>query len=375
MIIARLVLALAAITATTAVPAHAAGLAAGPAAKTLTVVADRTGSGTITLSTDSVINADALNASPDIAIEGRGRLIGVLLNRLGEGDQPSLLVYRTNLCAAPACAEAFPEDALEFVTGAPFTRADDGTGSLTLPAGTYAVTAVADGAPVTVTLALDGLSEATTLRPSGAASVQYDALDPTVLPAGAPAGLVYSAGSTYETQRPSYIAFARTNETVAGGAAQADGTCLYTDGPPPGDLYTQFCPAIDGSDRVNGGGVQTVQDPNGLRLGAYGAFGPYPADDRFTVGQYVDSAVPIRNVFALQVVVEFGVAPPLNDTAAAAEPSGTGPSGAAQAQPMPRTASQLPATGGRGATHAAAVLLLSAGLLLVRRRAAPALPL
>lgn len=352
-----------AVALVTAVPVQPAAAADS----TLTVAADKTGSTTFVLTRDSVVSVEGVKTSEQVEIRGRGRLFGVLLNRLGDGDQPSLLAYRTNLCKEPGCMEAAPDDFLEYVTGTG-AQADDGTDKVALPAGTYAVTAFTDGAPMTATLILAGLDQATTLRPTGPAAVRYNTLDTALLPAGAPAGLAYSAGSTYATTRPSYAAYVYTSETVAGGAAQSDGACYYSDGPPLGGIYTNNCPAIDGSDRVSSGGFQLVQTTDGLRLGGYGAFGLLPADPRFSLGQYIYSALPIRNVFALQVLVEYGVAPTSAPAGRVAAPSPGAPAPSRPESARPQAApQQLPATGGGPAVLAPLLLLLAWALLIWRR--------
>lgn len=332
------------------------------AAPTLTVTATRPGATVVTLTRDSTVTTDAGSASGEVAVTRRGRLLGVLLNRLGEGTQPSLLAYRANLCASPGCAPALPDDSVEHVSGSGFSPTPDGTGSvMVLPAGTYAVTAFTDGAPVTAVLSLGGLTRNLAVRPVAPAAVRYDTLPTAFLPAGAPVGLAYSAGSTYATLRPSYTAFVRTDETVAAGAAQVDGECYYSDGPPAAGLYVQSCPAADGSERAGTSAVQTVQDPRALRLGSYGSFGPLPPDAVFSVGQYVYSAVPLREVVALQVVVEF-------PDARAAAPGAARPVTARPAvsveQPPGRA---LAATGGSAPPIA---VLLVAAVLAVRRRLA-----
>ena len=341
-----------------------AARAEAAAAPTLTVTAVRSGSTVVTLERDSTVRTDAESASGEIAVAGRGRLLGVLLNRLGPGAQPSLLAYRANLCATPGCTP-LPDDAVEHVSGSGFSPTPDGTGStMVLPAGTYAVTAFTDGAPLTAVLSLSGLARSLAVRPTSPAAVRYDTLPTAFVPVDAPAGLAYSAGSTYATRRPSYTAFVRTDETVAAGAAQVDGECYYSDGPPPAGLYVQSCPAVDGSERVGTSAVQTVQDPRPLRLGAYGALGPLPPDTAFSVGQYVYSAVPLRDVFALQVVVELP-----DGRAAAAGP-------ARPVTPRPATAVEQPpgealATTGAGAPPTAVLLVGAAlGLVVVRRRLA-----
>ncbi|MDQ3952737.1 MAG: hypothetical protein M3279_07230 [Actinomycetota bacterium] len=96
----------------------------------------------------------------DIRIQGAGRIAGFVLTETPVDDleREFVMAARTSLCETPGCTS---NDVYEFVAGPP-----PGTADIMLEPGRYLLYLLADGAPVSVTLRLQGVRGATEVRPS-----------------------------------------------------------------------------------------------------------------------------------------------------------------------------------------------------------------
>lgn len=99
----------------------------------------------IYLDNPSKVSIDGAMRSDQIKVAGRGRVVGVVLERVGAGPDAVLIALNYNACGTRACE---PLQVSEYVDGTQATTtAEDGSRTVRLPAGRYRVVLVADGAP------------------------------------------------------------------------------------------------------------------------------------------------------------------------------------------------------------------------------------
>lgn len=118
--------------------------------------------------------------NPDVAVSGRGRVIGLVLTKMEDkrhGDErATLVVTRYGMCRGRACVPG-PQPVKDVVAYGENTQTADDLSRIDLPAGIYGLYLITDGAPVTVSLRLHGLSGTRDLAPTRPASVtQIEAL-------------------------------------------------------------------------------------------------------------------------------------------------------------------------------------------------------
>lgn len=166
-------------------------------------------------------------------ITGDGRLVALYL--MHEEDWAVrkngayLAVERFGWCAERACS---PDPFASTSGGARTSR--DGT----LPAGTYRLFLIADGAPASVTIELRGLSGATRLRPRFEAEHELRTLEPREPVEGV--GPFYSAGAEKPFDGPG-ISFLGHYFDPDGPGAATFGYCVYRKDA-PGDPATAYLP-------------------------------------------------------------------------------------------------------------------------------------
>lgn len=108
--------------------------------------------------------------SPNIDVSSaRGRLAGFTITaaRPTTPEPPTLVAMQVGMCSQQGCRPTAPNKFTEYATayrGLPRKTLEGNTQQVTLPAGDYIVRAVTDGAPVQMTLRLQGLSGKTAVR-------------------------------------------------------------------------------------------------------------------------------------------------------------------------------------------------------------------
>lgn len=274
--------------------------------RTLTVQGSRSAETRITIHRASTVISDGSFQSEQVAITGRGRAAGVVLERLGGGPDAVLAALNYNACGTKGCK---PIAVFEYVDG---TRSgppsDAGDNKISLPAGTYRVVLVADGAPVKVRLKLSGLDESVTVHPrreSGTAFHKITDITETRLPAG----FTYSGGRTYPpTSGGAFIGLQELYRTTPGAASVA-GTCVIYGEAPPANAYAPGCPTGDRtSDRQELIAVSTAPGVQETIVVAYGATA-VPKDQLTNIGAYLVSAVPVLDSNVTQIEVPLNRAP------------------------------------------------------------------
>lgn len=111
-------------------------------------------------------------ANPDVTIDGGGRMAGIVLSQGDPGDlnRPFVMAARSSFCASAGCTSG---DSHQFVIGEMPTTNDFEWA--VLKPGRYLLYLVTDGAPVSVTLKLHGLSGKSKLVPATPVDAQVNA--------------------------------------------------------------------------------------------------------------------------------------------------------------------------------------------------------
>lgn len=158
-------------------------------AGTTRISGETTASTIVTLSRPVVVERDALDES--VRVSGTGPLAGAILRQ--DARRPAeLMALSIDPCSAPPCNQR--RGAWNDVS-APGSH---GRKQVVLPAGRYFLYFIAEGGAAQVTLRLDGLGGATSLRPTRHAGADFDELDEL---GGGPAGPAYRAAGAFELAR------------------------------------------------------------------------------------------------------------------------------------------------------------------------------
>ena len=192
----------------------------------------------VTLAGVNVISGDAITGMPvripaptsiegdpftndDVSYSGRGRVVGLALVQEGESrrDAFEVVSVRWSFCGEPGCRPD-PMDVSEITT------TSDWRGKRwEIPAGDYRLYLVADGAPVEVTLQLEGLEGVTSLRPSDRVGGRIAAPTATV---PEPTGhLFLGRARPVRMPAPGLLIDGHTTGFVLGPSVTAQGSCLW----------------------------------------------------------------------------------------------------------------------------------------------------
>ncbi len=301
----------AALAAIGLVTAGAAVPGAASATATSTPVLTVTGSTpvyrTLSLTRPSVLTF-AGGETPQVQVSGNGRVVGVVLRRLGTGTQPQISVFTDNSCLGRACRpNRVDEIPSELAIGNPRAPRADGY-TVTLPAGRYNATLVTDGAPVTARLRLSGLSASTTLRPTTPVKAPFY---PIAGVTPEQPGHVYSTGGrTYSFAGPSVLVDRSLYRSRIGGLMNP-GACLILGQAPPNNLFLPGCPTLHPSDDRFGVTSQQTAAPEQLTSSQRGGLTglvsvtPKAAPVTLTAGSYVISTTPLISSNRLQLAIRL----------------------------------------------------------------------
>lgn len=154
--------------------ASAAAQASPPALSGVTRVAARTTSATWVTIPDEVRIARRLGPNPDVSIEGGGRMAGVVLTEpdLADRNRLFMMAGRASFCDSPGCAS---DDTYQFSVANVPTKTPEW---IVIPPGRYLLYVFTDGAPVSVTLRLHGLSGKSKLLPGTPVDAEFHAPTP-----------------------------------------------------------------------------------------------------------------------------------------------------------------------------------------------------
>ncbi|MHB8510529.1 MAG: hypothetical protein ACYDGR_18120, partial [Candidatus Dormibacteria bacterium] len=175
-------------------------------------------------------------------VSGNGRWPAFALR----GRDRSLIAWGYNLCWTVACKPSYPLYSARDVgtytepLGKDYT-VSPGTTAMDLPAGDYQLYLMADGAPVTVSLPLAGLTGSTVLHPRHPTRMDLRTITPTLEQGIPPAGLAYSGGGTGDLLTDWGFAFGMIALHPTSASNGTVGNCLIQ-GDAPGQVYTPGCP-------------------------------------------------------------------------------------------------------------------------------------
>lgn len=175
----------------------------------------------VTVSGEGSFDDLSVQQNPDISVTGRGRVVGLVLTQAvtadpRKADTATLAFLSYGMCTGRACAPDQPAQAT-LAYGRKVTHDDDTT--IHLPAGTYRLYLVTDGAPVTARLRLHGLSGTSRLTPTDPTSATVVETTPDA------SGTQFVSG---EFQRLPRAGFAAVSELVRSkvGSSISGGWCL-----------------------------------------------------------------------------------------------------------------------------------------------------
>ena len=231
------VLLLALLASSSRVPAAAAG--SSPLKGQNVISGNRTKLMQVVLPADVDMPTRRLGRTVDIAGAGRAAGFALIARRPVDGVRHLYSVVRAGFCGVEACAPGATERA-SFLFFDGDERTDDAT--IELPAGDYLLYVIADGAPVTVTLRLPGLTGQARMRPATVAD--FEVTEPTVSAHETHSSTVYSNGDSFDMSGPESFSFnALRIQAAAWGGGQI-GHCIYDEDPPPAPAaFAPGCPA------------------------------------------------------------------------------------------------------------------------------------
>jgi len=264
--------------------AHAAGSKpAGPATRepllagTTILRGDHTAHLKVRLPRSATLRYDSPTFySPAIAERGGGRFVGVMLTRLrvnGTGQwfaQVRVTGCGTKNCVPGSPGKPDPVDGQQIANavGFPETNGVSEFHQLTFPAGEYDLTLVADSAPVTVTITLNGLRGTTTLHPQAAQWASTQSVNPTFLPTALAPTELSAGGHAYVPTSLGVVVFAISYRFTVMTSDQSN-WCLYsgTQSPPNGEFFPG-CPGAE--DTVTPPAFIIIYPSVNTRTGGYG---------------------------------------------------------------------------------------------------------
>ena len=202
----------------------------------------------------SLVIDDSTASSPNVEIKASsGRIAGFVLTPLRRSDpnvSSTILLLQVGACSTAACKPA-PYEYVSGGLGLPTQRLSPSTRKVTLPAGDYALRAITDGAPVRVTMRLDGLSgsrtlpvtrpHAVTLRTDSAPS-SATGVDP-----------LRNVGVTHRFHSDVGLMFHVILAAYEPHVRSYAGVCLYLDAKPPTGRYHPGCPSAASENRYEAG--------------------------------------------------------------------------------------------------------------------------
>ena len=161
--------------AATQAPASAAQSSTPPALSGITrIMGDTTSATWVTVPKEARFSW-RYGPNPDVTIQGGGRMAGVVITEADFSDRARrfTMAARASFCDSPGCTS---DDTHQFVVGSmPGATNRDW---IVLPPGRYLLYLVTDGAPVSVTLRLHGLSGKSKLLPGTPVDAEFHAPSP-----------------------------------------------------------------------------------------------------------------------------------------------------------------------------------------------------
>jgi MYXO-CTERM domain-containing protein len=307
--------------------------------------------------------------TPSTYAHGAGRIAGVVLE---QGGSVLAEFFQLRDCTTAGCEDGHFTFSLLSVT------------NRVLQPGLYHLYVVADGAPVTAQVSLDGASGSSTVSVTPSSAIAIQALAPLLPSTGVADPGVYSASSAGAIGEQGGIMLNVMALEVQSFVAGAFGGCAAEGAPPP--AYIAGCDFPPGADVLQN--IFVVCDPTGFcdpgftvdsATGQFGFFGGgiyrIAAGHAGTWGQggYFDAPSLLTSEAATGLWLSFipqeqAAAATAPTPAPSAAPAAT-PSPSPGATPSPPTLPNTSSTGGSRGAASLAVLLVAVALR--RRRVSP----
>lgn len=236
---------------------------------------------------------------PHRALEasGGGRFFGFVLRPAGApaSDTRAIVGGQISFCKTAGCV---PDGPFVTVKGFGFEEAFTGGQSFALPAGTYDLYLMTDGAPVQLTIRLDGLDGTTEVEPETPITMKVDSPAPSAtVDSGIGAGpSLFSAGSANPVGGAGGLTFQAVTLTGMGPGDSEAGLCWYENGPPPDGNYHGCLGATWGQE------IGTLHSGEVHRT-LYGI--ALVAPRNWGLGGFVEAAIPIADPHFFSVALTY----------------------------------------------------------------------
>jgi hypothetical protein len=241
----------------------------------------------------------------DLLIRGRGRIIAFALHRDGGCDglvwNCTAMLVRYGECPLRACTPAHRGDRIPVVTPEYVDRPFVGR----LSAGAYHLHVVTDGAPVTATIRLRGLSGRRSLRPTGPAPGRVGEPTPTqAVPSSQPS--LFAAGSHHVVPAAGGLQAGHLwKEFPTWPNASETSSCWYQ-GPPPAGPTPAFQKPCSAAGFLTGSHEHESMTPvgPGRWVGGLEFVNLLPPAD-LSLGGYSNTAGPVTSAHYQELWLDF----------------------------------------------------------------------
>lgn len=189
---------------------------------------------------------DLSGPSPDLSVDGRGRMVGfVLQSDTAKVPDDALRVLRINGCGESNC---LPDEPFAYVDIPRDARQTDSDREVLLEPGRYTLSMLADGGPVTARIRLRGLSGQRVATASGPARSSFVvAQESNALPQSSTPSYWSGGGDLPVSRANSLVVGLFQSEIRPGVTIGSHSVCHFTGGQKPLDgRYLPGCPAEGG---------------------------------------------------------------------------------------------------------------------------------
>jgi hypothetical protein len=284
-----------------AAPAVAHAAATPRLARMTTITGSRSTSTAVVLPHGATVRVDRPTAHSDnVTVTGNGRVAGFdLRSENGSATPPHLFGVLTNGCYTARCTQR--EHIVSTVAAGFASKPVGSLTQYTLPAGRYRLILIADGAPVTVRLRLDGLTGSATIRPAATASVKWQPLKPNSTVGTPPALVAYSApAGVLPVGDRGGILFTVFDVRLSAGDFGQRGFCYYR-ATNDDRVYTVGCAGAEDESGESVTGL--IPQEHSLRALQFldGDFAAEPG----STGLYYDSVGVVESIDALSVRIAY----------------------------------------------------------------------
>jgi hypothetical protein len=247
----------------------------------------------VVLPRDVVVKGDEPESGSAFTVAGDGRYVGWILRPAGApaSEGRALTGHRFGHCFTPGCAPG-----TQSLVVAAFGFDGGASQDYALPAGTYDLYLIPDGAPATVSLKFQGLTGSTGVQPEVPVVAHVSS------PSGSGTGPAnFESGSTLPVGAPGGMVFTATAVSGMGPGSGQIGSCIYEGGPPSGSGH---CDDNDNGFKVPA--TQPAPQPTAFTVPAFIQVGP---SDAWAPGGWFTGAMTRWTAGVTSVAVTFAELP------------------------------------------------------------------